>query len=69
MDILFLKIKYQCSAVSQLSTQGQALLPGQSQQCFLTNLSQIAGDDQVEVAVTGMQVIEVSLDSSKGRWG
>ena len=61
MDILNGVVKYHCSAICQLSAQGQMISFSQFQKHFLADLSQITGDDQVEILWLSVHILHVGL--------
>ena len=69
VDILRGVVKYQRSAVCQLSAQTDSFLPGKLQKQFLTQLPQIAGYDQVKGLRAGVQVLKMLPDGSQCRRG
>ena len=62
MDILFRIVKNQIAAVGQLSPKGKTVFSGTLHQQFLSDLSQIARNDQIKIFRAGAQVIEMGTN-------
>lgn len=69
MDILGMVVEYGGSAVHELAAQGQPLQPGKLQQSLHTHLTQVAGDNPVEVLRTGVQIGKMGFDGCQSRRG
>ena len=67
MDILHRVIEDKCAAVGQLAAQRQMMALPQFQQQILTQLTQIAGDNQVEVIGRSVEVVHMRLNRIKSR--
>ena len=67
--ILLLQVKNQCAAICKLTPKADAIFSGQCKQRFFSHLSQVSGDDQIEICIGGVEIIEMGLDGGKGSRG
>ena len=64
MDILCLVVEYGGSAVHEFTAQGQPFQPGQLQQSVHAHLTQVTGDNPVEVLRAGVQIGKIGIPDS-----
>ena len=69
VDILFNVVENQRPAVCQLSAEADPVPFGKLQKHFLTQLPQIAGNDQVKILGSGLHVVKMSFDGGVGGGG
>ena len=69
VDVLFVVVENQGSAVRQLPAQRDPVPPGKLQKQFLAQLPQIAGDDEVKVLGGGFHVVKMGFDGGIGGGG
>ena len=65
VDILGGVVENQRAAICQFSAQQQPMAPAHFQQEFLAQLSQVTGNDQVEIFRNPVQILHVSPDGLK----
>ena len=69
VNVLFVVVENQGSAVRQLSAQRDAVPTGKLQKHFLAQLPKVAGDDEVKILRGGLHVVKMGFDGGIGGGG